>query len=308
MAGTVDYRVFTQGIPGGQISIMRNELVKNGFGHLFDSVIEQIQRVRTQVGGVALVTPTSEHVARQSILNAMNNLSETTNESPLWPGYSEMLRGVMGRPPMKMDVNLQKRALREYTANVIKNFENIDDSIKKEMNNNIETLVNYLWELSHPIQNILQIRDLEQRIQQLTDWDESRFSKEINESKKEIEELKAHVGDVGTLEDEYTNVLRKKPSDNMYNQILQNSGFEKFVSAGQITKEQFLSIVKGAAFCTVCHLIFVYCVFICIAFLCFFFCQIVFGTVTLKKKKIIKNCDFAKITQKGKKKIKYKKK
>ena len=65
MAGSVDYRVFTQGIPGGQISIMRNELVRNGYGHLFDNVIEQIQRVRTQVGGVALVTPTSEHVARQ---------------------------------------------------------------------------------------------------------------------------------------------------------------------------------------------------------------------------------------------------
>eukprot|EP01083_Nonionella_stella_P192443 711354_1 len=34
MAGTVDYRVFTQGIPGGQISIMRNELVRNGYGQL----------------------------------------------------------------------------------------------------------------------------------------------------------------------------------------------------------------------------------------------------------------------------------
>ena len=65
MAGAIDYRVFTQGIPGGQISIMKNELVRNGFGHLFDPVIEQIQRVRDQVGGVALVTPTSEHVARQ---------------------------------------------------------------------------------------------------------------------------------------------------------------------------------------------------------------------------------------------------
>lgn len=57
--------VYTSGIPGGQISVMRNELVNQGYGHLFDPVMEQIQRVRTQVGGVALVTPTSEHVARQ---------------------------------------------------------------------------------------------------------------------------------------------------------------------------------------------------------------------------------------------------
>ena len=67
MACAVDYRVFTQGIPGGQISIMRNELVRDGYGHLFDKVIDQIQTVRTQVGGVALVTPTSDHVARRAL-------------------------------------------------------------------------------------------------------------------------------------------------------------------------------------------------------------------------------------------------
>ena len=111
MAGSVDYRVFTQGIPGGQISIMKNELVRNGYGHLFDKVIDQIQTVRTQVGGVALVTPTSEHVARQSIVNAMNGQDETNDNSPLWPGYSEILRGVMGRPPSSPDAGLQKRAL-----------------------------------------------------------------------------------------------------------------------------------------------------------------------------------------------------
>ncbi len=38
------------------------------------------------VGGVSLVT-SSEHVARQSIVNAMNGQDETTNDSPLWSGY-----------------------------------------------------------------------------------------------------------------------------------------------------------------------------------------------------------------------------
>jgi pyruvate/oxaloacetate carboxyltransferase len=119
MAGSVDYRVFEKGIPGGQISIFRNELIRNNLGHLFDKVIDQIQDVRDQVGGVALVTPTSEHVARQSTLNAQDGLSKTEENSRLWPGYSEMLRGVMGRSLSKQDEKLQHRALLEWTQSRI---------------------------------------------------------------------------------------------------------------------------------------------------------------------------------------------
>merc|ERR1719450_932327 len=120
MAGTVDYRVFEKGIPGGQISIFRNELIRNNLGHLFDKVIDQIQDVRDQVGGVALVTPTSEHVARQSTVNAQQGLTKTTMDSRIWVGYSEMLRGVMGRPLEKMDEQIQKRCLLEWTEDQLK--------------------------------------------------------------------------------------------------------------------------------------------------------------------------------------------
>merc|ERR1712113_931549 len=132
MAGSVDYRVFEKGIPGGQISIFRNELIRNNLGHLFDKVIDQIQDVRDQVGGVALVTPTSEHVARQSTLNAQDGLNRTTENSRLWPGYSEMLRGVMGRSLSKQDEKLQRRALLEWTQEQLKNMD-IEKITKEEL-------------------------------------------------------------------------------------------------------------------------------------------------------------------------------
>ncbi len=175
MAGSVDYRVFTQGIPGGQISIMRNELVRNGYGHLFNNVIDQIQRVRTQVGGVALVTPTSEHVARQAIVNAMNGQDETTDDSPLWPGYSEMLRGVMGRPPSPPDPLLQKRALREYTQGVIKGMDGADGI----SGDDIGKLVEFMWAFSEKVRNLRDAEGLTQRIAQLTQVDGSKYSAEI---------------------------------------------------------------------------------------------------------------------------------
>merc|ERR1719473_1882297 len=159
MAGAVDYRVFEKGIPGGQISIFRNELIRNNLGHLFDKVIDQIQDVRDQVGGVALVTPTSEHVARQSTLNAQDNLSLTNENSRLWPGYSEMLRGVMGRSLSKQDEKLQRRALLEWTQEQLKNMD-LDANVKEQLRKDINVLVEIMWNRVQPIFKMQRIEDL----------------------------------------------------------------------------------------------------------------------------------------------------
>merc|ERR1719174_1886317 len=163
MAGSVDYRVFEKGIPGGQISIFRNELIRNNLGHLFDKVIDQIQDVRDQVGGVALVTPTSEHVARQSTLNAQDGLSITNENSRLWPGYSEMLRGVMGRSLSKQDEKLQRRALLEWTQEQLKNM-NMETIIKEELKSDVGLLVGIMWDRVQPILKMQRIEDLTNRV------------------------------------------------------------------------------------------------------------------------------------------------
>merc|ERR1712100_700710 len=119
------------------------ELIRNNLGHLFDKVIDQIQDVRDQVGGVALVTPTSEHVARQSTLNAQDDLNKTTEESRLWPGYSEMLRGVMGRSLSKQDEKLQRRALLEWTQKQLKNME-INKKVKQQTEEDLKFLVDVM--------------------------------------------------------------------------------------------------------------------------------------------------------------------
>ena len=62
---------------------------------------------------------------------------------PLWPGYSEMLRGVMVRPSSSPDPALQKRALRE--GSIIKNMELEDETTAATIRDAIPTLVDFMW-------------------------------------------------------------------------------------------------------------------------------------------------------------------
>eukprot|EP01083_Nonionella_stella_P012062 34251_1 len=246
MAGSVDYRVFTQGIPGGQISIMRNELVRNGYGHLFNNVIDQIQRVRTQVGGVALVTPTSEHVARQAIVNAMNGQPETTDGSPLWPGYSEMLRGVMGRPPSSPDPSLQKRALFEYTQSTIKGLALETDIDVAD----ISTLVEFMWQFSEKVRNLRDAEDLEHRIDQLRRVDEGKYALQIGEAKDKLSKLS-----VATKEEDerYLAILKLTPDDATYKALVSGCGpIGSLVEGGSLSRAQFLEVIRASTMCTVC--------------------------------------------------------
>jgi len=251
MAGAVDYRVFTQGIPGGQISIMRNELVRNGYGHLFDKVIDQIQRVRTQVGGVALVTPTSEHVARQSIVNAMNGQDETNDLSPLWPGYSEMLRGVMGRPPSSPDPELQRRALREWTLSVVKGMA-LEEDTAAVVRDAVPSLVDFMWSFSSRVRSLRDAEDVERRRDQLTKTDATKYAAQIEEAEAKLTELRQHVA--SAEEDaEYVNVLKENPSEATYSALVAGAGpIGELVTANKLDRASFLALTKAATMCTVC--------------------------------------------------------
>lgn len=123
---------------------------------------------------------------KQSIVNAMNNQSKTTDDSPLWPGYSEMLRGTMGRPPMKMETDLQKRALREWTQDQIKKMGLENDDLTSELQSKVPQIVDMMWQRSVPVQATRDIADLSKKIENLKEIDESKFSDRIKEFEQEV--------------------------------------------------------------------------------------------------------------------------
>jgi pyruvate carboxylase subunit B len=67
----VDTRVLVNQVPGGMISNLSNQLKEQGALDKMDAVLSEIPRVRQDLGYPPLVTPTSQIVGTQAVLNVM---------------------------------------------------------------------------------------------------------------------------------------------------------------------------------------------------------------------------------------------
>ena len=65
----VDSNVLVYQVPGGMLSNFRNQLKEQGLADKFDEVVEAIPIVREKLGWIPLVTPTSQIVGTQAMLN-----------------------------------------------------------------------------------------------------------------------------------------------------------------------------------------------------------------------------------------------
>lgn len=102
---SVDTRVFINQIPGGMISNLANQLKEQDALDKMDQVLEEIPRVRQDFGYPPLVTPTSQIVGTQAVLNVISGkkYKVITNETK---GY---LRGMYGKA--LGEINKEVRAL-----------------------------------------------------------------------------------------------------------------------------------------------------------------------------------------------------
>ena len=91
----VDTRVQSYQVPGGMISNLSNQLKAQGALDRFNVVLEEIPRVREDLGFPPLVTPTSQIVGTQAVLNVITGkrYGTITNE------VKQYFKGYYGRPP-----------------------------------------------------------------------------------------------------------------------------------------------------------------------------------------------------------------
>lgn len=103
----VDTRVLINQIPGGMISNLANQLKEQGALDKMDEVLEEIPRVRKDFGYPPLVTPTSQIVGTQAVLNVVSGkkYKVITSETR---GY---LKGMYGRPLGEVNEEVRKLAL-----------------------------------------------------------------------------------------------------------------------------------------------------------------------------------------------------
>lgn len=68
---TVNPKLYEHQIPGGMISNLHAQLEQMGLGHRFNEILEEIARVRTDLGYPILVSPFAQYIVTQSVLNVV---------------------------------------------------------------------------------------------------------------------------------------------------------------------------------------------------------------------------------------------
>ena len=67
----VDSRILVAQVPGGMLTNLENQLREQNASERIDEVLAEIPRVREDLGMIPLVTPTSQIVGTQSVINVL---------------------------------------------------------------------------------------------------------------------------------------------------------------------------------------------------------------------------------------------
>lgn len=105
----VDPRIISNQIPGGMISNLRSQLKDQGIFDRYHEILEEIPKVREDLGYPPLVTPTSQIVGTQAVFNVVAD----GRYSVVPTEVKEYLRGKYGRPPGKVNEELRKELIKE---------------------------------------------------------------------------------------------------------------------------------------------------------------------------------------------------
>ncbi len=103
----VDSRILVAQVPGGMLTNMENQLREQGASDRFDEVLEEIPRVREDLGIIPLVTPTSQIVGTQAVLNVLTGERYKT----LTKETIAILKGEYGASLAPVNAELQARVL-----------------------------------------------------------------------------------------------------------------------------------------------------------------------------------------------------
>jgi oxaloacetate decarboxylase alpha subunit len=103
----VDSRILVAQVPGGMLTNMENQLREQGASDKLDEVLKEIPRVREDLGFIPLVTPTSQIVGTQAVLNVMTG----ERYKSIAKETAGILKGEYGAAPAPVNKELQERVL-----------------------------------------------------------------------------------------------------------------------------------------------------------------------------------------------------
>jgi oxaloacetate decarboxylase alpha subunit len=102
-----DSRILIAQVPGGMLTNMESQLREQGAADKFDEVLAEIPRVREDLGLIPLVTPTSQIVGTQAVINVLMG----ERYKSISKEVQAILKGEYGAAPAPYNAELQARVL-----------------------------------------------------------------------------------------------------------------------------------------------------------------------------------------------------
>ncbi|HKM37575.1 MAG TPA: sodium-extruding oxaloacetate decarboxylase subunit alpha [Thiopseudomonas sp.] len=123
----VDSRILVAQVPGGMLTNMEGQLKEQGATDKFDEVLAEIPRVREDLGFIPLVTPTSQIVGTQAVINVLTGerYKSITKET------AGILKGEYGAAPAPFNAELQARVLDGAEAVVCRPADLLENEVEK---------------------------------------------------------------------------------------------------------------------------------------------------------------------------------
>ena len=123
----VDARIIMAQVPGGMLTNMENQLREQNAGHKMDLVLAEIPRVRKDLGYIPLVTPTSQIVGSQAVINILTGerYKSMTKET------AAVLKGEYGATSAPVNRELQLKVLAGAEAITCRPADLIDAEMDK---------------------------------------------------------------------------------------------------------------------------------------------------------------------------------
>lgn len=138
-----DPRIFISQIPGGMLSNLESQLKQMGCFEKLDQVLEEVPKVRADMGYIPLVTPTSQIVGTQAVFNVL--MGERYKNVPT--ESRNIFAGRYGKTPSPVNAEIQKKILGDEKAitcrpadEIPNEWEKLKDEVKGKARNDDDVL------------------------------------------------------------------------------------------------------------------------------------------------------------------------
>ncbi|MGX5174322.1 sodium-extruding oxaloacetate decarboxylase subunit alpha [Aliikangiella sp. IMCC44653] len=123
----IDSRILVAQVPGGMLTNMENQLKEQGAEDKLDEVLLEIPKVREDLGFIPLVTPTSQIVGTQAVINVLTgerykSISKET---------AGVLKGEYGATAAPVNKALQERVLKGDKPITVRPADNLQPELAK---------------------------------------------------------------------------------------------------------------------------------------------------------------------------------